>query len=50
MHYHYFLEPNYRLGNSLKLNLRFAAGLSYLNNPFDSLKNPYNHSYGYTYK
>ena len=42
----YFLEPNYRIGNSLKLSLRLAAGLSYLTNPYDSLKNPYNHSYG----
>ncbi len=41
----YFLEPNYRIGNSLKLSLRAAAGLAYLNNPYDSLKNPYNHSY-----
>ena len=41
----YFLEPNYRLGNRLKMNLRASAGLSYLTNPFDSVKNPENQSY-----
>jgi len=41
----YFIEPNYRLGNSLRLNVRAAAGLSYLTNPFDSTKNPENQSY-----
>lgn len=41
----YFLEPNYRLGNNLKLYVRAAAGLSYLTNPFDSFKNPTNQSY-----
>ncbi len=41
----YFLEPNYRLGNNLKMNLRASAGLSYLTNPFDSVKNPTNQSY-----
>jgi hypothetical protein len=41
----YFLEPNYRLGNKLRMNLRAAAGLSYLTNPHDSVKNPTNQSY-----
>lgn len=41
----YFLEPNYRLGNKLRMNLRAAAGFSYLTNPFDSVKNPTNQSY-----
>jgi hypothetical protein len=41
----YFLEPNYRLSNKLKMNLRASAGLSYLTNPFDSVKNPANQSY-----
>ncbi len=41
----YFLEPNYRLGNKLRMSLRAAAGLSYLTNPFDSIKNPANESY-----
>ncbi|HEY1871107.1 MAG TPA: acyloxyacyl hydrolase, partial [Chitinophagaceae bacterium] len=41
----YFLEPNYRLGGQLRMNLRAAAGLSYLTNPHDTLKNPTNQSY-----
>jgi hypothetical protein len=41
----YFLEPNYRLGNQLRLIFRAAAGLSYLTNPHDSIKNPQNYSY-----
>jgi lipid A 3-O-deacylase PagL len=41
----YFLEPNYRLGNQLRMNLRASAGLSYLTNPHDSIKNPTNQSY-----
>jgi len=41
----YFLEPNYRLGNRLKMNLRAAAGLSYMTNPYDAEKNPENQSY-----
>lgn len=41
----YFLEPNYRLGNRLTLMLRGSVGLSYLTNPFDSIKNPTNQSY-----
>ena len=41
----YFLEPNYRLGNKLKLNGRASSGFSYLTNPFDSIKNPQNRTY-----
>ncbi|MEP6466603.1 MAG: acyloxyacyl hydrolase [Parafilimonas sp.] len=41
----YFLEPNYRLGNNLKMNVRVAAGFSYLTNPHDVVKNPDNQSY-----
>ena len=41
----YFLEPNYRLGNKLKMDLRASAGLSYLTNPYDPVKNPDNRSY-----
>jgi len=43
----YFIEPNYRLGNALHINVRAAAGLSYLTNPFDSIKNPANQSYSW---
>ena len=42
----YFIEPNYRIGNRLKMNVRFSGGLSYLTNPHDSIKNPTNESYG----
>jgi hypothetical protein len=41
----YFLEPNYRLGNKLKMNLHASAGLSYLTKPYDPVKNPTNQSY-----
>ena len=41
----YFLEPNYRLGKRNFFNIRAAAGLSWLSNPFDSIKNPGNQSY-----
>jgi lipid A 3-O-deacylase PagL len=41
----YFLEPNFRITNNLKMNIRAAGGLSYLTNPFDSVKNPTNQSY-----
>jgi len=43
----YFIEPNYRLGNTWQVNVRAAAGLSYLTNPFDSIKNPENQSYSW---
>jgi hypothetical protein len=41
----YFLEPNYRLGKRTFFSLKGAAGLSYLTNPFDSVKNFSNQSY-----
>jgi hypothetical protein len=41
----YFLEPNYKLGNRLRMNLRASSGFSYLTNPFDSIKNPTNQTY-----
>lgn len=41
----YFLEPSYRLGNRGFFSIKAALGLSYLNNPFDSIKNPNNRSY-----
>lgn len=41
----YFIEPNYRISNSTSFFLRTAAGLSYLTNPHDSIKNPANQSY-----
>jgi len=41
----YFIEPNYRLGNRASFFIRAAAGLSYLTNPHDSIKNPANQSY-----
>jgi hypothetical protein len=41
----YFIEPNYRLGKKSSFFLRTGAGLSYLTNPHDSIKNPANQSY-----
>lgn len=41
----YFLEPNYRLVSRLTLTFRASAGLSYLTNPYDAIKNPTNQSY-----
>lgn len=41
----YFLEPDYRLGNNVDFFIKGAAGLSYLTNPHDSLKNPANQTY-----
>lgn len=41
----YFLEPTYRIGNTVLFSFKGAAGLSYLNNPFDSIDNPGNQSY-----
>ena len=41
----YFLEPNYRLGNNVDFFIKGAAGLSYLTNPHDSIKNPANQTY-----
>ncbi len=41
----YFIEPAYRLSNNLKFNIRGAAGLTYVTNPFDTLKNFENRNY-----
>ncbi len=41
----YFLEPTYRIGKDVLFSFKGAAGLSYLNNPFDSISNPGNQSY-----
>jgi hypothetical protein len=41
----YFLEPTFKLTSKIQFSLRGIIGLSYLTNPFDSLKNPYNRSY-----
>jgi len=41
----YFLEPNYKLNDYLKMNVRATAGFSYLTNPYDAVKNPTNQSY-----
>lgn len=41
----YFLEPIFRLGDKAALHVRGTIGLSYLTNPFDSIKNPGNQNY-----
>lgn len=41
----YFIEPNYRLGSNASFFIKAGGGLSYLTKPFDSLKNPENHTY-----
>jgi hypothetical protein len=41
----YFIEPAYRLNKNLQLNVRGAAGLTYVSNPYDALKNPENKNY-----
>lgn len=41
----YFIEPRYKLGNYLKMDVRFSAGFSWLTNPHDDVKNPTNESY-----
>lgn len=41
----YFLEPTYKLAKNTFFSFKGAAGVSYLTNPFDSLKNPSNQSY-----
>ncbi len=44
----YFLEPVYKLNKRFFFSFRGSAGLSYLTNPFDSLRNPTNLSYSTT--
>jgi hypothetical protein len=41
----YFLEPTYRLSRGSFFSFKGAAGLSFLTNPYDSVKNPFNRSY-----
>jgi len=41
----YFLEPTYRISDKVLFSFKGAMGLSYLNNPFDSISNPGNQSY-----
>ncbi len=41
----WMLEPTYRLGNKFQLGIRGVAGLVWMSNPFDSVKNPTNQSY-----
>lgn len=44
----YFLEPMYKLGKKTFFSFKGATGLSYLTNPFDSIRNPGNQSYSLT--
>ena len=41
----FFLEPSYKLGKKTFFSFIGAAGVSYLSNPFDSIKNFENRSY-----
>ncbi|MGM0582709.1 MAG: acyloxyacyl hydrolase [Bacteroidota bacterium] len=41
----YFLEPTYRISDRLLFSIKGAAGLTYLNMPYDSISNPGNQSY-----
>lgn len=41
----WLLEPTYRLGKKWQLGVKGIAGLAYMTNPFDSIKNPTNQSY-----
>lgn len=41
----YFLEPNFKLLKNWDVSLRGTFGLSYLTNPYDSIRNPNNQSY-----
>jgi len=41
----YFIEPSYKLSNSLRFNIRGAAGLIYVSKPYDVVKNPENKNY-----
>lgn len=41
----YFIEPNYRLSSNASFFVKGGLGVSYLTNPFDSTKNPENHTY-----
>lgn len=41
----YFLEPNFRINNSILWNIKGTLGVSVLSNPFHSARNPNNMSY-----
>jgi hypothetical protein len=41
----YFLEPTFKLTQRTSFSVRGIVGLSYLTNPYDSIKNPNNRSY-----
>ena len=41
----YFIEPEFRISHKANFLVRGTLGLSYLTNPFDSVKNPENASY-----
>ena len=44
----YFIEPSFRISDRFQFSFKASAGLSYLTNPFDSIKNPTNQSYSTT--
>jgi hypothetical protein len=41
----YFLQPVYKLSDKWQFQMKGAAGLCYLTNPYDSVKNPTNKNY-----
>lgn len=41
----YFLEPEVRFGSKAGLHFRTTAGVAWLSNPYDEVKNPDNNSY-----
>lgn len=41
----YFIEPEIRFNSRSGLNFRTSAGISYLSNPYDTIRNPTNNSY-----
>jgi hypothetical protein len=41
----YFLEPTFKISQRTQFTVRGIVGISYLTNPFDSLRNPNNRSY-----
>lgn len=41
----YFIEPSYKLNRSMQFNIRGSAGLIYVSNPYDAVKNPENKNY-----
>ncbi len=41
----YFLEPTYRISDNIFFSFKGAAGISYLDSPYNSITNPGNQSY-----